>query len=45
MAEVRKVRDLYVDVTNPPVNSAVEISRLINDEFMIEVEAIAVIEE
>lgn len=41
--EFRKVRDLYVNLQNPPVSSLVEVSRLFRDDVLIEVEATAVI--
>lgn len=39
---VREIRDQYVNVETPPASSAVEISKLIRDELLIEIEAIAV---
>lgn len=42
MATVREIRDGYINTVNPPASSAVEVRRLINEEMMIEVEAIAV---
>ncbi|MGG0936959.1 RidA family protein [Brevibacillus centrosporus] len=39
---VREVRDTYVNTLTPPASSAVEVSRLIKEEFLIEIEAIAV---
>jgi 2-iminobutanoate/2-iminopropanoate deaminase len=41
--DFRKVRDLYVNIQNPPVSSLVEVSRLFRDDVLIEVEATAVI--
>ena len=41
----REVRDQYVNVTNPPVSTAVEVRRLVREEWLIEVEAIAVVPE
>jgi reactive intermediate/imine deaminase len=41
----REVRDQYVNVTNPPVSTAVEVRRLVRDEWLLEVEAIAVVPE
>lgn len=38
----REVRDEFIDVTAPPASMAVEVSRLFRDEFLIEIEAIAV---
>ena len=43
IAVVRAVRDQYVSTRQPPANSAVEVRRLVRDELLIEVEAIAVI--
>ncbi len=42
MAVVRDIRDQYIDTNNPPASSAVEVRKLINDNLLIEVEAIAV---
>lgn len=41
MSVVRDIRDQYINTTNPPASSAVEISRLIRDDLLIEIEAIA----
>ncbi len=40
---VRSVRDQYFNAKQPPASSAVEVRRLVRDEFLIEIEAIAVI--
>lgn len=40
---VRTVRDRYINTHQPPASSAVEVRRLFRDEFLIEIEAIAVI--
>lgn len=42
IGEVRGVRDEYVDTGNPPASTAVEVRRLVREEFLIEVEAVAV---
>ncbi|KIL39644.1 endoribonuclease L-PSP [Gordoniibacillus kamchatkensis] len=39
---VRDIRDMYVNTKHPPASSAVEVSKLINEHFLIEIEAIAV---
>ena len=40
---VREVRDEYVDTQRPPASTAVEVGRLAREEFLIEVEAVAMI--
>jgi enamine deaminase RidA (YjgF/YER057c/UK114 family) len=44
MAEVvvRRVRDQYINTQQPPASTAVEVRRLFRDDFLIEVDAIAV---
>ncbi|MCC3371543.1 RidA family protein [Cohnella sp. REN36] len=39
---VREIRDEYVQTAKPPASSAVEASRLVDERFLIEIEAIAV---
>jgi enamine deaminase RidA (YjgF/YER057c/UK114 family) len=39
---VRDIRDAYINISNPPVSTAVEVSRLFREHFLIEIEAIAV---
>lgn len=41
--DFRKVRDLYINLQNPPVSSLLEVSKLFRDDVLIEVEATAVI--
>ena len=41
----REVRDQYVNVANPPASTAVEVRRLVREEWLIEIEAIAVVPE
>ena len=43
LAAYREVRDRYIDPRNPPVSTAVQVSRLFRAEFLIEIEAIAVV--
>jgi reactive intermediate/imine deaminase len=40
---VREVRDRFVNKQNPPASSAVEVSRLVSEHFLIEVDAVAAI--
>jgi enamine deaminase RidA (YjgF/YER057c/UK114 family) len=42
--QFREVRDRYVNIENPPASTAVQVSRLFRPEFLVEVEAIAVID-
>jgi enamine deaminase RidA (YjgF/YER057c/UK114 family) len=39
----REVRDKYVDTANPPVATVVIVSGLFRPEFLIEIEAVAVV--
>lgn len=39
----REVRDTYINVKNPPVSTAVQVPRLFRPEFLVEIEAIAVV--
>lgn len=41
--EFRKIRDMHVNLQNPPVSSLIEVSRLFRDDVLTEVEATAVI--
>ena len=40
---VREVRDEYVNTGQPPASTAVEVPRLVRDDLLLEVEAVAVI--
>jgi enamine deaminase RidA (YjgF/YER057c/UK114 family) len=40
---VREVRDEYVDTRQPPASTAVEVRRLVREDLLIEVEAVAII--
>jgi 2-iminobutanoate/2-iminopropanoate deaminase len=39
----RDVRDKYIDLTHPPASTALQVSRLFRPEFLVEVEAVAVV--
>lgn len=41
---VRKVRDEFVNTDSPPASTAVGVTRLVREELLIEVEAVAVAE-
>jgi enamine deaminase RidA (YjgF/YER057c/UK114 family) len=43
MRHVREVRDQFVDIANPPVSSFVFVSRLVRPQWLIEIDAVAVI--
>jgi reactive intermediate/imine deaminase len=43
MPVVREVRNQYINQQQPPASTAVEVRRLVRDEFLLEVEAIAVL--
>jgi enamine deaminase RidA (YjgF/YER057c/UK114 family) len=43
LPEFREVRDQYVNLGNPPVSTAVEVPRLFREEFLVEIEAVAVL--
>ncbi len=42
IAVVRGIRDEFVNTEHPPASTAVEVKRLVRDEFLIEVDAVAV---
>ena len=42
---VREIRDKYVDVANPPISTFVVVKRLVRPEWLIEVEAVAVVKK
>jgi enamine deaminase RidA (YjgF/YER057c/UK114 family) len=42
---VREIRDNYVDTANPPASTFVIVKRLVRPEWMIEVEAVAVVKK
>jgi enamine deaminase RidA (YjgF/YER057c/UK114 family) len=42
---MREVRDRYVDTANPPASTLVVVKALFKPEFMVEVEAIAIVNE
>lgn len=43
LAEFREVRDRYIDLQNPPASTAIQVSRLFRPEFLVEIEAVAVV--
>lgn len=45
VALVREIRDKYVNTANPPVSTFVVVKRLVRPEWLIEVEAVAVVKK
>ncbi len=41
--QIREVRDQYVNTQNPPTSTFVVVNRLVRPEWLIEVEAVAVV--
>lgn len=42
---VREIRDKYVNTANPPTSTFVVVKRLVRPEWMIEIEAVAVVKK
>jgi enamine deaminase RidA (YjgF/YER057c/UK114 family) len=42
---VRRIRDRYLDVEHPPASTAVQVAGLVRKEFLLEVEAFAVVSD
>lgn len=45
LPQYREVRDLFVNVHNPPASTVVQVAALFRPEFLLEVEAVAVVPE
>jgi len=45
LAAFREIRDGYINLSNPPVSTAVQVAALFRPEFLIEIEAVAVLDE
>jgi 2-iminobutanoate/2-iminopropanoate deaminase len=43
LPEYREVRDRFIDIDHPPASTAVQVVALFRPEFLIEVEAIAIL--
>jgi len=43
LPEFREVRDKYVNLKSPPASTAVQVPRLFRSEFLVEIEAVAVV--
>ena len=42
VASIRAIRDEYVDTEHPPASTLVEVSGLVRDDLLIEIDAVAV---
>jgi enamine deaminase RidA (YjgF/YER057c/UK114 family) len=43
LPEFREARDKYINLKNPPASTAVQVPRLFRPEFLVEIEAVAVV--
>jgi enamine deaminase RidA (YjgF/YER057c/UK114 family) len=43
LSVLREIRNTFVNTRNPPTSTAIEVRRLAHEEFMIEIEAVAVL--
>ena len=41
LVALREIRDAYVNTQRPPASTAVQVSRLAREEFLLEIEAVA----
>ena len=45
LPEFREIRDKYINLNNPPASTTVEVPRLFRPEFLVEIEAVAVVKK
>ena len=45
LAAYREIRDEYINLSNPPISTAIQVAGLFRPEFLVEIEAVAVLEE
>lgn len=45
LSKFREVRDKYVNLENPPVSTAIQVPGLFRPEFLVEIEAVAVVKK
>jgi enamine deaminase RidA (YjgF/YER057c/UK114 family) len=43
LAAFREVRDRYVNVEHPPASTTIQVPRLVRPEYLVEIEAVAVV--
>lgn len=41
--QLREIRNKYIDLKNPPASTLVEVKRLVREEWLVEIEATAII--
>ena len=44
LAVFREVRDTYINLQSPPASTAIQVARLFRPEFLLEIEAVAVVD-
>ena len=45
LASLREIRNSYINMENPPASTLVVVKRLVAEEYLVEIEAIAVVAE
>jgi enamine deaminase RidA (YjgF/YER057c/UK114 family) len=45
LPEIRAIRDKYIDTAHPPASTAVQVGKLFRPELLLEVEAVAVVDD
>ncbi len=45
LGKFREVRDKYVNLENPPVSTAIQVPGLFRPEFLVEIEAVAIVKK
>jgi enamine deaminase RidA (YjgF/YER057c/UK114 family) len=45
LREFREVRDKYINLENPPVSTAIQVPGLFRPEFLVEIEAVAIVKK
>jgi enamine deaminase RidA (YjgF/YER057c/UK114 family) len=43
LPQYREIRDRYLDLSSPPASTAIQVAALFRPEFLIEIEAVAVV--
>jgi enamine deaminase RidA (YjgF/YER057c/UK114 family) len=45
LRQFREVRDKYISLENPPVSTAIQVPGLFRPEFLVEIEAVAIVKK